>query len=1300
MKQFVKIFVPVAAAAIALFSCAKETKAPVPEGIEISVSAAVDEIDAPATASKTYMGASNTILWGEAEQMKIAITGEATVFANSASTNAYNGQKQATFSFTLTPPAGSSFLHQGIYPASAAMTSENNNPASYKVELPAVQAATAASYDPAAYILVAYPQSFDEVKTEWKAYFRRATALNKITLTGLSEDIVSVEFTAPEGAVLAGRRHINLATGESGDIYYGGTNVLKVNYAAALTGASKAVWFTSWEATIPEGQTLKVVAKSATKSYTRTITARADGIKFLEGKLNLLEVDMSSATEETLADYSGNYVILGIKDGKWYIMDPANTGKYYPTLATEIDADAENDDFSVLQGVANINDYIFTVATYEGAYSIKSTSTNKYVCYKGGSNEAYAADALGDSTKFAIEYNATTKAATISSVNVSGRKLVFNSGSPRFACYTSDQAGAYLMPAVIDSRTAVTLTFPSAEVNQTSQDYGDFYGLQASSDPNVSEVTSAITYAWTGDDIFSDFDTDTGDLELSGTAGSATITATFAGSTNYKPAHASYTVTVTDASKQYYTKVTSAPGDWSGEYLLVCDSEGKVLSEISTGSTKFGVGADATITAGKIESTATIDAYKVTIAPASAGSAYTMDFAGEYLYWGSGNSLNVSDSESDNSRWTITAGATAGNWIITNVAQDTRVIWYNTGSPRFACYENKTETTTGYAPVQLYKLEDNRPALATPQNLAVSGMTVSWSAVSGAASYSVTVGSASTSVNTNSYTFSGDAGYYNVSVVAVPGDNSYKNSAAATLTGACFGSPVLPAPVLTAGLQNENTVQATWTLDSRATAGYHAVIKIKGNDAEVSSQDVTVGSVTFTGLAGNTEYTVFVYAKAVTGDKPYGQSATSSIDLSTQTAITISTVIAGGGSGSFTVGNVTVLAVPATNTAIIGDATGKVLFYLKDHGLAVGDVITVGGETTLYNGVVEFTNTPTATKTGTTTVNHGSATEPTATFLAPLAGASSSVVYVSGKGRQTDGQNISVNGYTFHLPAANAATSGKYVTFTGYIYGWSTSYNNFNFYALEIAEDTNAPTLSVSPTSKTWAYNETDQVTFTVSATNCTWSHSASVTWANVVKDGNTLKVTPTGANGGTSDLTGTITISGTASGYDITPIEISLKQTKSGGSSTVMRYVKVTSGDIPGEYLIVRESSSYVFDGSLATPDSNNNYKTAASLSSLDYDTWKAYAVTIESYSTGYSIKTASGKYIGRNANSNGIDNATTLSANYVNTISFASNGTVEILGKGGRKFNFNTSSGKFRYFAASNTTEVYLYKLQEVSE
>ena len=119
-----------------------------------------------------------------------------------------------------------------------------------------------------------------------------------------------------------------------------------------------------------------------------------------------------------------------------------------------------------------------------------------------------------------------------------------------------------------------------------------------------------------------------------------------------------------------------------------------------------------------------------------------------------------------------------------------------------------------------------------------------------------------------------------------------------------------------------------------------------------------------------------------------------------------------------------------------------------------------------------------------------------------------------------------------------------------------------------------------------------------------------------------------------------------------------------------------------------------------MTSPDSANNYQVATDLSSLDYDDWKDYAVTITSYSTGYSIQLASGKFIGRNANSNGIDAADTVGDNYVNTISFASNGTVTILGKGGRKFNFNASSSKFRYFASSNTTEIYLYQLQEVSE
>lgn len=162
--------------------------------------------------------------------------------------------------------------------------------------------------------------------------------------------------------------------------------------------------------------------------------------------------------------------------------------------------------------------------------------------------------------------------------------------------------------------------------------------------------------------------------------------------------------------KIYYEKVTTALADWSGEYLLVCEGESPLaLAEISNTSTKYGIGAEVEISNNKIESTTTTDAYKIVVAPATGnGVGYTLAFGDSYLNWSSGNSLSTNAAETDNTRWTITAGATSGNWIIANVSDSNREIWYNTGSPRFACYTGKNESSTGYAPVQLYKLADNR----------------------------------------------------------------------------------------------------------------------------------------------------------------------------------------------------------------------------------------------------------------------------------------------------------------------------------------------------------------------------------------------------------------------------------------------------------------------------------------------------------------------------------------------------------------------------------------------------------------
>lgn len=203
------------------------------------------------------------------------------------------------------------------------------------------------------------------------------------------------------------------------------------------------------------------------------------------------------------------------------------------------------------------------------------------------------------------------------------------------------------------------------------------------------------------------------------------------------------TVTVTQkqyVATLYYEKVNSVPVDWSGDYLMVCENREEALSSISTTSTKYGIGTGVTISDGKILSNSTTNAYKLVIAPATGGgSGYTIKFRDNYLYWTSGNSLATNASESDNSRWTITAGETTGNWVIANVKDSAREIWYNTGSPRFACYTGKSESTSGYAAVQLYRLEDNTPKYTVTIDGDIDNGTVTASAASVAEGTTVTL---------------------------------------------------------------------------------------------------------------------------------------------------------------------------------------------------------------------------------------------------------------------------------------------------------------------------------------------------------------------------------------------------------------------------------------------------------------------------------------------------------------------------------------------------------------------------------
>lgn len=488
----------VAAAAMAFTSCQKEeTAAPETVSATLTMHAGVEE-------TKTYLGEDNAVLWGKGEAVTLYVgSGETAKFFDSASTDAYDGMASASFTFAIEDVAqADSYALGGIYPASAANGITNDNPESFKIALPATQNAEPGKYDPSAYIMVLKPEAVEALPSEYTASFRRAVALNNITLTGVKEAINSVAITA-EGKDLAGRRKFNLTTGAEGEIYYGQTSTITVN--ATYAAGDIDVWFTSWGVELAEGDKLTVKMTSATKTYTRTIEARAEGIKFVEGDLNKLTVNMSSAKEEDLDNLSGEYLIAAMP-GEWMLMSGTNAGSYYNHFDSGVTSSESDILCSDFYGVDNIESYVWTIAKMDGGYSIQNNSTGKYLHLTADGNSAHTSDVA-----VAFDITVTDKVAKVVPKNYTARELEYNSSSPRFAFYKNTQKDIYFIPWVEDSTPRISVSSNSIEVDADATSCEFTYNLHnITGTPAVSVATGAtmanVTASVEGNTVTVEFD--------------------------------------------------------------------------------------------------------------------------------------------------------------------------------------------------------------------------------------------------------------------------------------------------------------------------------------------------------------------------------------------------------------------------------------------------------------------------------------------------------------------------------------------------------------------------------------------------------------------------------------------------------------------------------------------------------------------------------------------------------------------------------------------------------------------------
>ena len=190
-------------------------------------------------------------------------------------------------------------------------------------------------------------------------------------------------------------------------------------------------------------------------------------------------------------------------------------------------------------------------------------------------------------------------------------------------------------------------------------------------------------------------------------------------------------------------------------------------------------------------------------------------------------------------------------------------------------------------------------------------------------------------------------------------------------------------------------------------------------------------------------------------------------------------------------------------------------------------------------------------------------------------------------------------------------------------------------------------------------------------------------------------------------NATGEATITATFAGNDnykaaTVSYNITVNSSAPTPTSTIYRKVTATADITDGEYLIVYEGDAThdaaVFDGAL----DNTNIDVAMKalpvtivndeiVGSTDLD---AAVFTIDV--TAGSLQSASGLYIGKTANSNGMDKSTTEA--YVNTFAIT-DGAAVITGAGGCTLRYNYASDqlRFRYYKSGQQT-IQLYKKESV--
>ena len=285
-----------------------------------------------------------------------------------------------------------------------------------------------------------------------------------------------------------------------------------------------------------------------------------------------------------------------------------------------------------------------------------------------------------------------SSAGTIGGVSGSGTKTCTITGLSNGTEYTWSVmpvgAGSYCADNTPASGDATPNVFRTIT-------YYDKDGQHTTSLADGTNIATALTTLYGGDDPVSCDATNYEYFvgwkvgEISGTASSVTLLDDEVVNAS-SPSNNYYAVwSDTDPSAGGWTKVTSiSVGD---VVVFAYDDAYKEMTSVTTTGTTYGSATAVDPYPDDLSGD-----YALTVEAGNGGTGYSFKHGSVYLSWSSGNSLTTSSTKDDASSWTISESS-SGNFKFANVGTTARILQYNSGSPRWACY------TSSQKAFQIYK---------------------------------------------------------------------------------------------------------------------------------------------------------------------------------------------------------------------------------------------------------------------------------------------------------------------------------------------------------------------------------------------------------------------------------------------------------------------------------------------------------------------------------------------------------------------------------------------------------------------